>query len=123
MPRSATSRPLPLVWAIAATWGLTAFFVVMAVLSWSASHGGFSAGVAAALLLWAILIGVAAWLLGRGIGWARGPVVAAGLLHVFAFGQFVVNGAPWALLGAAAGLVTVVGCVLPASTAWLSGGR
>lgn len=121
VPRT-SSRPPGLTVAALSTLALAAFFVVMAVLSLASGHGAFSTGVALALLLWAVVtagVGVALW---RGARWARGPVVAAGLLHVFAFGQFVPS-APWAALGALAGLAATVGPVLPASRAWLSAGR
>ena len=105
------------------TLGLAAFTIVMAVLSLAEGHGSFSGGVALALVLWGLLVGAGGVFLLRGARWARGPVVAAGLLHVFAFGQFALEGAPLAWLGAAAGLVAAVGLVVPSSTAWLNGAR
>lgn len=105
----------------AATVGLAAFFVVMAGLSWAAGHGVFSGGIGVALVLWALIVGAAGVWLWRGSGWARGPVVFAGLLHAFAFGQFVPT-APWAALGALAGLVAAVGAVLPSTREALSRG-
>lgn len=99
--------------------GLAAFFVVLAVLSLASGHGAFSGGVAVALLIWAVIVAVSGVLLWRGRGFLRGVVVAAGLLHVFAFGQMVPSN-PWALLGSAAGLVCVVAPLLPSSRAGLS---
>lgn len=122
VPRPDFTRPPGLVVAVVATVALTVFFVAMAVLSLSAGHGSFSGGVAFALILWALLVGGAGILLWRGHGWARGPVIAAGLLHVLAFGQFALN-TPWAVLGAAAGLAAVVGAALPSTRGALSVGR
>lgn len=103
---------------MAATLVLAVFFVVMAVLSWTAGHGSLSGGVGFALVLWALLVGASAvllWFRGR---WARGPVVAAGLLHAFAFTQLALS-APAAALGAGLGAVAVVGAALPATQEWL----
>lgn len=119
MPETSFTRAPGLVAAGAASLALTAFFVVLAMLSLSSGHGAFSGGVAAALLIWAAVVGTAGVLLWRGHGFVRGVVVAAGLLHVFAFGQMISTNA-WALLGAAAGLICVVCPVLPASRAALS---
>ncbi|MDO5533910.1 MAG: hypothetical protein Q4F65_04575 [Propionibacteriaceae bacterium] len=119
MPASSPPRPIGVTLAVIATVGLALFTLVMAVLSLASGHGRFSGGVALALVLWGLLVGVMGVFLYRGAWWARGSVVAAGLLHVFAFGQFALDGSPWAWLGAAAGLVSAVGVVLPTSTAWL----
>lgn len=115
------STRVPLTVASGLTVALAAFFVVMAVLALTAGHGAFSGGVGVALIVWAVLTGAAGVWLWRGSGWARGPVVFAGLLHTFAFGQFVPT-APWAALGAAAGLLSVVCAVLPSTREALSRG-
>lgn len=120
---SAPTRPVGVLLAALATSGLALFSIVMAGLSLAEGHGSFSGGVGLALGLWGLLVGAGAFFLLRGSRWARGPVVAAGLLHVFAYGQLAMNNAPLAWLGAAAGLVAVIGLVLPASTAWLTGRR
>lgn len=108
------SPPASLLVAVVATWGLAVFFVAMAVLSLTSGHGIFSSGVAVALLVWALLIAVAAWFLLRRAVWSRGPVVAAGLLHVAAFGQFALT-EPWTIVGAVAGLAAVVGAAWPST--------
>ena len=122
MPETSFTRAPGLVAAGVASLALTAFFVVLAMLSLSSGHGAFSGGVALALMLWGVLVGAGSVLLLRGARWARGPVIAAGLLHAFAFGQFALNNAPLAWLGAAAGVAAVVGLVLPASTGWFTRG-
>lgn len=111
---SAQTRPASLTIAALATGAMAVFFFVWAVLSLSAGHGTFSVGIALALLGWGVLIGAAAGQLYRRSAWARGPVVAAGLLHLAAFGQFALN-QPWALLGAAAALVATVAAVWPST--------
>jgi len=116
------SRPAGLLSAVAATLALAAFFLVMAALSLSSGQGALSGGVAGALGVWGLATGAAGWSLLRLRGLARGPVVAAGLLHVLAFGQFTLT-APWAALGALAGLVAVVGAVWPSTRAALSAAR
>jgi hypothetical protein len=108
-------RPLGLVVASVTTAALAAFTVLMAVLSLTSGHGWLSGGVALMLLLWGAGVGAAAWGLWRGSAWARGPVVAIGLLHLTAYGQFSLN-QPLALVGAALALVAVIGAVLPATT-------
>ena len=100
--------------------GLALFALVMAILSLAEGQGSFSGGVGLALILWGLLIGAGGFFLLRGSRWARGPVLAAGLLQAFAYGQIALNNAPLAWLGAAAGLVAVIGLVLPSSTAWVT---
>lgn len=112
-------RPLGLLASAASTVGVAVFFAVMAALSLASGHGSFSSGVSVALLLWAVLVGAAGVLFWRRVGWVRGGVVAAGLLHVLAFGQFALASPP-AILGALAGLVAVVGAVLPSTRDALS---
>lgn len=96
------------------------FFLVMAALSVSAGHGAFSVGIAIALVLWGSIVGVCGFFVGRGAPWAKGPVVAAALLHVFAFAQFAIDGSPWALIGAVAAFAIVVGVLHPVSREWLN---
>lgn len=118
MPLTVASRPSGVVASVAATLVLAVFFVVMAVLSWAAGHGSLSGGVGLALMLWAFLVGASAVVLWRRGRWARGPVVAAGLLHMFAFSQLALS-APAAVLGAVLGAVAVAGAALPATQEWL----
>ncbi|WP_282005067.1 hypothetical protein [Propioniciclava sinopodophylli] len=122
MPQSTRALPPGVLLSAFATLGLALFTLVMAILSLAEGHGAFSGGVALALMLWGVLVGAGSVLLLRGARWARGPVIAAGLLHAFAFGQFALNNAPLAWLGAAAGVAAVVGLVLPASTGWFTRG-
>lgn len=117
------SHRTPVLLASVASVGLAVFFVIMAALSLSAGHGEFSGLVGVALVLWGLIVGAFGYLFARGRRWARGPVVAAGLLHVFAFGQFAWEGAPQALLGALAGLVAVLGGVWPSTNAWINAPR
>ncbi|MFT3877913.1 MAG: hypothetical protein QM708_16055 [Propioniciclava sp.] len=119
MASPASPRPAGIVVSVTTTAVLAVFFLVMAVLSLSSGHGSLSAGVAVALVVWGLLVGVSAVLLWQGAAWSRGPVVAAGLLHVFAFGQLAVS-APLAVAGALAGAAAVAGAVLPSSRAWLT---
>ena len=120
MPTPTSTRPLGLTVAVATTIAFAAFFLIMAVLSLSAGHGTFSGGVAIALILWGALVGTCGVALWRGARWARGPVVAAALLHVFSFAQFAMDGSPVALVGAIAALAIVVGVLHPVSRAWLN---
>ncbi len=121
MPENSTPRPLGLTVASLATIAFAVFFMVMAALSLSAGHGAFSGGVAIALVLWGLVVGVCGVFLWRGARWAVGPVVAASLLHVFSFAQFSMDGSPLALIGAVVAFAIVVGTVHPLSRAWLNG--
>lgn len=94
-------------------------FAVLAVLALLAGHHAFSGGVTVALLGWAVVVGAAGVCLWFRRWYASGIVVFAGLLHVFAFGEMVPSNV-WALLGAAAGLVSAVGPLLPSSRSALS---
>jgi len=118
---TSASRPLGLTIAAAATIAFGAFFLVMAVLSLASGHGTFSAGPAIALVLWGGLVGFCGVALWRGARWSRGPVVAAALLHVFAFAEFAMNGAPVALIGSVVALASLVGVLHPISRVWLNG--
>ncbi len=123
MPTPIPSRRPPLMLAATvATLGLALAFVVMGVLSLTSGHGQFSSQVALMLLVWAGLVAVAGVGMWLRQGWSRGAVVAAGLLHTFAFGQMVPN-APVAVVGALAGLVAVVGGGAPSTRLALSGDR
>lgn len=102
----------------ASTVLLALSFVALAALSLTSGHGQFSGQVAGMLLAWGALVGVSGWGLWSLRQWSRGAVVAAGLLHLFAFGQMVPT-APWAGLGAALALVGVVGAALPSTRAAL----
>lgn len=118
-PVSAPVRPLGLQVSAIATWVLALAFVVMGALSLVEGHGVFSGGIAFMLVGWGVLVALAGWLLWRRSVWSRGLVVAAGLIHVLAFGQFTAT-APWAVLGAIAGAAAVVGAVLPSTRAALT---
>lgn len=109
--------------AVLTTLAFAVFFWVMAALSLAAGHGAFSGGVAIALVLWGLVVGACGIFLWRGARWARGPVVAAALLHVFSFAQFAIDSAPPALIGAVAALAILVGVLHPVSRAWLNDER
>jgi hypothetical protein len=79
------------------------------------ARGALGAGVGAALLGWAALLAWAGTAFFRGRRWSRGPVVAAGLLHLASFANFVPS-QPLALIPAAVALGTVVAAVWPATT-------
>lgn len=117
-PEAAHPRPWGLVVASVATAGFAVFFVVMAGLSLAGGHGEFSGHIALGLVVWALLVGVAAVVLWRRLRWARGPVVAVGLLHLLAFGQSTLV-TPWAAVGALAALLAVVGALWPSTQAAL----
>ena len=123
MRESSSSSRSPWLTTVAATSvALAGFFVVFGALSLSSGQGAFSGGVAVALIGWGVIVAAAGVLLWRGRGFLRGVVVTAGLLHVFAFGQMVPSNG-FAVLGALAGLICVVGAVLPSSRAALSRAR
>lgn len=123
MPRSIYSRrPFWLAAAAASTVVLALVFVVLAVASMTSGHGQFSIQVALMLVVWAALVGMAGWGMWALKPWSRGAVVAAGLLHLFAFGQMVPT-APAAAAGAALALVAAVGALLPSTRAALRGAR
>ena len=113
--------PLALLLAGWLTVAIAIFFVVLALLSLGGGHGAFSGNVALGLLAWALVVAAAGIAMLRRAWWSRGPVVAAGLLHLLAFGQSTLV-APWAALPAAAALVAVVGAVLPVTRSALRRG-
>ena len=117
-PRRCTREPGLIAVAVASV-ALGAVLIVLAGLSLAAAHGGFSYGVAAALVVWALVVAGSGLLLWRGAGRLRGVVVAAGLMNLFAFGQMIPSNG-LAVVGAVAGLACVVGPLLPGSRAALS---
>ncbi|WP_347346946.1 hypothetical protein [Nigerium sp.] len=114
MTTSSPRRPLPLVVAVLGTLASAGFLVVVAALT-LASGGAAAGGVAAFLLAWGAVVGVAAVFLWRLRGWARGPVVAAALIHLASMVSFATH-QPWAWAGAAVCVAVVAGAVAPAST-------
>lgn len=112
------SRPTSVVVAVATTVAVAVFTVGVAALSLAAGHGVFSVGIAAALILWAALATGSAWLLWHRSGWARGPIVAIGAVHAFAYGQFGFTQG-WAWLGSIAAAVSVIAALWPSTTKWL----
>ena len=114
-PASAPPASARGLWAaVVSSLAMAVFFVVMALLSMMAGHGEVSWHVAVGLLAWAMVVAAAALAMARRYWWSRGPVVATGVLHLAAFLQSTPL-QPWALLGAAVALVTVVGAVLPST--------
>ncbi|MFV0406107.1 MAG: hypothetical protein ACK5LN_04710 [Propioniciclava sp.] len=110
----AAGRPAALVAAVIATGGFSVAFLVLAVLALRGGHGAFSGHVAVGLLVWGLVNAIAAVALGQLRWWARGLVVALGLLHLLAFGQSMLV-APWAGVGLLAALVAVVGASWPST--------
>lgn len=121
MTRTA-ARPLTLLAASGLTLGVAVFTLVVAGLSLTSGHGGFSVGIAVALLLWAVLVAGVGLAFGRARSWARGPLVAANLVHVFSYGEFALT-EPVAIVGSLAALGAVVCALLPATRAALTAGR
>ena len=119
MSTSPTRGPASLVAAAALTIAGALVPAVVGVLSLASGHGSFSAGIAVALFLWAALVGGVGVALLRRRAWARGPAVAANLLHAFSYGEFALT-EPVAVLGSVAALVAVVCAVLPATRAALT---
>lgn len=115
---SAQSRPRSVVVAAGSTVALVVFTVGVAVLSLVSGHGVFSVGIAVALVVWAVLGSASTWLLWSRSGWARGPIVAIGAVHAFAYGQFGLTQA-WAWVGSALAVATVVAVLWPTTTRWL----
>lgn len=111
-------RPAGLVVAAALTALFAAGMLGMGVLSVTSHPNGLTVGIGLVLLLWAAVLGLAAWGFARGRRWARGPVVAGGLLHLASFANFVPS-QPLAVIPAALALVTVWAAVLPSTTAAL----
>ncbi len=112
MPRA---RPVPLLVAAGLTAAAAVFMAVVAVESIVANPGALSAGIAAVLAIWALFLAWASRGMFLGRRWARGPVVAAGLLHVASFANFV-GSQPLAVFPALVALVTVVAALRPATT-------
>ena len=102
--------------------GLTALFalgmLVMGALSVASHPNPVTAGIGAVLWLWAGVLTWAARGMALGRRWSRGPVVAAGLLHLASFANFVPN-QPLALIPAAVAAATVAGALWPSTTAAL----
>ena len=57
--------------------------LVLAGLALAAGHGTFSAGIAVLLLVYGAMVLLAAWAFWRLARFARGPVVATAVLHLF----------------------------------------
>ena len=108
-------RPLSLLVAAGLTAVAAAFMAVVGVESVLANPGPLSAGIAAVLALWALFLAWASRGMFLGRRWSRGPVVAAGLLHLASFANFV-GSQPLAVIPAAVALVTVGAARRPATT-------
>lgn len=73
-------------------------FVALAVPSVASGHGSFSWQIAAMLAAYGLLLAVAGILLWRGVGVARGAVIALGLLNAFVAAQYLDQPLAWAPL-------------------------
>lgn len=89
--------------------------MVLAMAALAAGHGEFSGGVGAVLLVYGLAVAAAGVWLGRGSLFARGPVLALGLLNLAVAASYA-GDVPWAWLVVAAAAVSVVGAALPATT-------
>jgi len=110
-----TARPHSLIVAAALTGVAAALMAVMGVLSVLARFAALSVGIGAVLVAWALVLAWAAWGLFRGKRWARGPVVAGGLLHLASFANFMPS-QPLAAIGAVVAAATVATAVWPSTT-------
>lgn len=116
--RPADARP-PSVLLAAVLTGLFALgMAVMGVLSVASDPNLITLGIGLVLGAWAAVLAAAARGMFLGRRWSRGPVVAAGLLHLASFGGFVPS-QPLALIPAALGGAAVVAAVWPSTTAAL----
>ncbi|WP_040160404.1 hypothetical protein [Nigerium massiliense] len=115
MTTEPAGRPAALVLAAALSAVAAVFLLAMAGASLSAGGGSLGRGVAAFLALWGLIVGWVSIALFRGRPWARGPVVAAALIHVASMVSFATS-QPWAWLGAVVALATVVAAVWPSTT-------
>ncbi len=115
------ARPPSLLLAAAVTALFALGMAVMGVLSVAGNPNIITLGIGLVLGAWAAVLAWAARGLARGRRWSRGPVVAAGLLHLASFGGFV-STQPWALVPAVLAGLAVAGAVWPSTTAALGFG-
>lgn len=108
-------RPASLVLSASLSAAAAVFVFAMAGAALAVGGSTLGVGVAAFLLLWGLFVAAASWFLLRARPWARGPVVAAALIHLASMVSFGAH-QPWAWLGAAIALGTVVAAVWPATT-------
>ncbi|MDO4412049.1 hypothetical protein [Cutibacterium sp.] len=122
-PRSsALHRGLPasIVVGAVATWGSTVALLSVAIAVMVSGHSIFSAGVAAMLVIYAILVALVGWLAIKGRSSAQGLMVASGLLHVIVLVSLQRSGGPaWFWVLAVIPAAAVVAALLPQSRAWL----
>ncbi len=90
----------------------------------AAANAGFSAGIGAVLIGYGLVVLLGAWLGLRRSPWARGMIVAPGLLHIATAVSLLQSDDTPQVVGAAVALVllvaTVVAAVLPATRAALT---
>lgn len=74
------------------------------------SHGQFSGGIAAVLVVYAVLVAAVAWLAWRGVSAATGMLVAIGVLHLLVVVSLArAGGAPlWLVCAGVLALTTIV---------------
>ncbi len=93
--------------------------------SMAVAHAGFSLGIGAVLILYGALVLFGAWLGLRRNSWARGMIVAPGLLHIATAVSFLQSDDMPQVIGASVALValvaTVVAAVLPSTRHALGG--
>ena len=89
--------------------------IALAAASLAAGHGGFSGGVAIALILYGLAMAGGASALWRGSILGRGPVIAMALLNLAA-GYTFTAAAPWVWLLVGVSAATVVAAALPSTS-------
>lgn len=88
--------------------------VGLGIAAGAAGHGGFSQAVAAMLIGYGLLLGLAAWALWQLRLLGRGPVLALSLLNVLA-GPGMAESATWLWAVIALSAITAVAAALPAT--------
>lgn len=115
MPNSTPIAPLSVLVAAGLTAAASVFMIVMGIGSAVANPTALGLEIAAVLLAWGAVLAASAIGMARTRRWARGPVVAAGLLHLASFASFVPS-QPWALVGVLVAAATVAAALWPSTT-------
>jgi len=87
--------------ASSATWLSALVIAGVAVGSVAGGHGRFALGVAAMLVVYAVLLGLIGWAAHRARSWADGLLIGSALLHIAVLVSLLGSGAPrwfWSIL-------------------------